>query len=144
MVCIAGVGRHLQAVLMYHPQQLMIWAKCIYALDLLYFAAVTFPKLSILCLYLRIFAVNAVVQRISQIMTGLVILIWLSLSLASTFECLPFSYRWNKTIVGGRCFNIVLFYRLVNVSNLVTDVAILSCRYRLSGNFMPRNLEERG
>lgn len=125
MVSIAGVGHHLQEVIIFRPYQLAAWAKCIYALDLIYFAAVMLPKLSILSLYLRIFAANQTARILTQATVLLVTLTWLSFSIASTLECRPMAYRWDRSINGGRCFDIVLFYRLVNVSNIVTDLAIL-------------------
>lgn len=125
MVAVAGVGHHLQAVLMSNPHQIVAWAKCIYALDLIYFAAVALPKLSILNLCLRVFAVSDAARRITHVMMALMVVIWLSYSLASVFECYPFAYRWDRSIPGGHCFDIVLFYRMVNVSNIVTDIAIL-------------------
>lgn len=60
VVKIADVGRHLPAVLIESPSKLATWAKCIYALELIYLAAVALPKLSKLCLYLRIFVQKVV------------------------------------------------------------------------------------
>lgn len=91
MVAVARVGHHLEAVVMSNPYQIVAWAKCIYGLDLLYFAAVALPKLSIVNHYLRIFVVDDTARRITHVMMALMVVIWLSYSLASMFECYPFA-----------------------------------------------------
>lgn len=124
MVALAGVGRHLDAVMMFHPHQVVAWAKSIYALEMIYLPAVALPKLSILSLYLRIFP-NKVFRAITLVVAVIVVLNWLAFVFASTFQCLPVAYQWDKSIEGGRCFDVLLFYRMVNVPNIVTDIAML-------------------
>lgn len=125
MVRVAGVGHHVSAALKADPDVLVKWAKCIYALEWLYLPAVALPKLSLLSLYLRIF-----VKRWFKVSTWavivLVILNWATFLLASTFQCSPVAYQWKKKIPGGHCFDVQLFYRMVNVPKLVTDVAMLA------------------
>ena len=55
MINIAGVGRHLTAVLQEDPAKMISWAESIYTLAWLYLTSVALPKVSILCLYLRMF-----------------------------------------------------------------------------------------
>ncbi|KAL8668539.1 MAG: hypothetical protein Q9168_006831, partial [Polycauliona sp. 1 TL-2023] len=124
MVTEAGVGHHLQAVLMAHPHQLVAWAKSIYALEMIYLPAVALPKLSILSLYYRIFP-NRTFRALTLAVAVLVVLNWIAFSFASTFQCLPVAYQWNKSIEGGHCFDILLYFRMVNVPNIITDVAML-------------------
>lgn len=124
MVAVAGVGHHLEAVLMFHPHQIVLWAKSIYALEMIYLPAVALPKLSILSLYFRIFP-NKVFRSMTLVIVAIVLLNWLAFLFASTFQCSPVAYQWDKSIEGGSCFDILLFYRMVNVPNIVTDIAML-------------------
>ncbi|KAI4087714.1 MAG: hypothetical protein LQ344_006600 [Seirophora lacunosa] len=124
MVAVAGVGHHLEAVLMFHPHQVVAWAKSIYSLEMIYLPAVALPKISILSLYLRIFP-NRVFRGMTMVIVAIVLLNWLAFALASTFQCSPVTYQWDKSIEGGRCFDVLLFYRMVNVPNVVTDIAML-------------------
>jgi hypothetical protein len=44
---------------------------------------------------------------------------------AAVFQCSPVQYTWDKTIVGGSCFNQQAFYRYVSLPNILTDFVIL-------------------
>ena len=123
MVQVADVGHHLPAVLIHSPSKLATWAKCIYALGWIYLAAVALPKLSILCLYLRIF-VQSSYRMVTYILIGIVIANWIAFILASIFQCSPFEYQWNKKI-SGHCFDVQTFYELLNVPNILTDAVML-------------------
>lgn len=124
MVGVEGVGHYLDAVLMFHPHGVVVWAKCIYALEMIYLPAVALPKLSILSLYFRLFP-NKVIRAITLVIVGIVLLNWLAFVFASAFERSPVAYQWDKSIQGGHCFDVHLFYRMVNVPNIVTDIAML-------------------
>ncbi|MCJ1383911.1 hypothetical protein MMC17_007025 [Xylographa soralifera] len=124
MVFDAGVGRHLVAVLEYHPEQLTAWAKSLYALEWLYLASVALPKTSILCLYLRIFT-NRAARIACYTLIGVIVANWIAFILAATFQCTPVAYQWDKTIPGGNCFDIIAFYKASSGPNIVTDAIIL-------------------
>ena len=124
MVRVAGEGRHMQEVLLKDPHTIVIWAKCIFALEMLYLPAVALPKLSILCLYLRIFTRHQC-RIFIYILIAVVGCNWLAYAIATTFECRPVAYQWNKTIPNGTCFDQKTFYRLANVPNIVTDAGML-------------------
>ena len=120
----AGVGQHLPAVLAASPATLMTWGKVIFSLLMLYSNAVAFPKLSILALYLRIFTEKP--YRITAwILAILISTTALAVSLTAVFQCSPIAYAWNKTIPGGTCINVALFYVYCSIPNVITDVAIL-------------------
>lgn len=119
MVVVAGAGNHLKAVLTNR-----VYVQSVYALEMIYFPAVALPKLSILSLYFRIFP-NEVFRAMTLTIAAIVVLNWLAFVLASTFQCSPVAYQWDKSIEGGHCFDILLFYRMVNVPNIVTDIAML-------------------
>ncbi len=124
MVHLTGAGHHLPAVIIQHgPAKLVVWSKCIYASIWIYSVAVILPKMSILCLYLRIFVQKP--HRIATyVLMGVIIAHGISTVLAATFECTPVSYLWDRTI-GGHCFDAVAFYRLASLPNIITDVFML-------------------
>jgi len=120
----AGVGRHLAAVLKYHPGELRSWAKSLYALEWLYLTAVALPKMSILLLYLRILT-NRGARLACHVLLVLLGAIWLSFIIASSVQCLPLAYQWDKTIPGGHCFDVGVFYKASSAPNIVTDIIIV-------------------
>lgn len=124
MVHDAGVGRHLVAVMRSNPAQITAWAKSLYALEWLYLSSVALPKISILCLFLRIFT-----DRGARITTYVLIAIvaanWFVWIIAATFQCSPVPYQWDKTIKDGSCFNVSAFYKASSAPNIATDAVIL-------------------
>ncbi|KAN0072205.1 hypothetical protein V8E54_009934 [Elaphomyces granulatus] len=120
-----GVGRHISDVLKDDPELVIGWAKGILAIELIYLSSVALPKLSILCFYMRIFVCRK--SRIfAGIVMGFVILNWAVFSISAILQCRPVAYWWDKSIQGGVCFNVQIFYRATCVPNIVTDVMILA------------------
>ena len=120
----AGVGRHLAAVLKYHPTEFAVWAKTLYALDWLYLSSVALPKMSILFLYLRIFT-NRGARLTCYILLGITVAIWVAFTIAFNLQCIPLAYQWDKKIPGGHCFNVGAYYKATSAPNIITDIVIL-------------------
>ena len=104
--------------------QLVPVLKSIYAVELLGIAGYTLPKMSLLCLYLRIFTVRAF-RIATYVLLGILVAFWISFALANIFQCTPVNYWWNRLIPGGKCINIDLFFRAYSPPNIITDVLIL-------------------
>jgi hypothetical protein len=86
-------------------------------------ASVTFPKLAIILLYLKIF-VDKWIRRFTW-MVGVAILLNGISGLIVVFTiCQPFNFKWNKAI-NGHCADIMASYRYVSVPNIITDVGVL-------------------
>ena len=123
-VHIAGVGQHLPAVLAADPATVLTWGKVIFLLLILNSLAIAFPKLSILALYLRIFFEKR--YRISTwVLATIISGTAVAMSLTAIFQCSPIPYAWDKSIQGGTCINVALFYVYYGLPNIITDVAIL-------------------
>lgn len=45
--------------------------------------------------------------------------------MAAAFQCQPFAFNWDKSIPGGKCFDVTSFALSSSVPNIVSDVAIL-------------------
>ena len=123
-VRVSGIGYHLEAVLLQDVSRYIAWAKCVFAAEQLYLAAVALPKLSILCLYLRIF-VEQRSRALAYILVVVVVLNWTTFTVAGFLQCVPFSHLWNKRIP-GHCVNIPLALQMTCVPNIVIDVAMLA------------------
>lgn len=123
-VQIAGVGRHLDVLFATNPEAVVHWAKAGYAIEQLYCAAVAFPKLSILAMYLRIFTSKA--YRYTTYAVGAIItaaaVAGIITSLAS---CRPFSARWNPQLFVSNCIDAPRFWQALSFPNIITDVVML-------------------
>jgi hypothetical protein len=124
MVQEAGTGRHMPYILSIDPSMISQHFKGIMIQEVLYPAAVAFPKLSIVLLYLHILTDKY--ERIAaKILVFVIFATWLSFSVAVMFQCMPFAFNWDKTIPGGRCFNVQLFANSSSIPNIATDLAVL-------------------
>lgn len=106
------------------PHKLVLWAKYLVATPILYLAAVLFPKLAILAIYLRIFTEKP--YRVAcYIVAGIITANWIGTTVAGFLLCIPLDYTWDRTIPGGHCFDINSDFRLGSLANIVTDVVML-------------------
>ncbi|OQE27988.1 hypothetical protein PENFLA_c005G06677 [Penicillium flavigenum] len=120
-----GVGYHLEYVAQ-TPSKLVILQKGLYANQILDFPFTVAPaKISILLFYVRIFPVRKF-QIFAYIVGAVVLGHGIGVLLAAIFQCSPIAYTWDKTIVGGSCFNQEAFFRYVSPPNILTDVLILA------------------
>ncbi|MCJ1378929.1 hypothetical protein MMC17_002028 [Xylographa soralifera] len=108
----------------YHPDQLVSWEKSLYALEWLYLSSIALPKISIVALYLRIFT-SRTARVTCYILIFIIVANWISFLFASTFQCSPIAYQWDKTIEGGTCFNIEAAFQASGAPNIATDAVIL-------------------
>ena len=84
-----------------------------------------FPKLAILCLYLRLFT-EKLYRFSSYTLIGILITTAVVNCISAGVSCTPFAYNWDKTIPGGRCFaDINSWYLWVSFPNILTDVFML-------------------
>lgn len=126
MVRIGGVGQHAEVLKVYNPGALIGWAKVLIAFEFAYFTAVALPKLSILCLYLRVFNWNHGPWRWATfVLFGLVTANWLSMMISVCFQCQPLPYWWDKSIRGGKCFDVQTFFHAQSIPGFVLDLLIM-------------------
>ena len=124
MIRIAGVGHHVEEVITRDPEELVLWAKCLLAMEWVYGLAVMLPKLAILGFYLRIF-VHRSFRTTVHMLIGIVISTFLATGLTAMFQCIPLRYVWDKTISDGRCIDVLAFYRWISLPNIITDAVML-------------------
>ena len=96
--------------------------------EFLYLGCVTLPKVCLLVLYLRIFKVGSA-PRV-RLATWVVLATVVAYGLSTSFIvwptiCQPFAFKWDKTIEGGHCADIITTYQYISLPNILTDLAIL-------------------
>lgn len=124
MVQVAETGRHMGYIVTHDPAKITEHFKGIMVLELLHPAAVAFPKLIVVLLYLHI--LTAKYERIAaKILVFLITATWLSFTVAALFQCMPFAFNWDKTVANGKCFNTQVFANSSSVPNIFTDLAVL-------------------
>ncbi|KAG6362557.1 hypothetical protein INS49_007649 [Diaporthe citri] len=132
---VGGAGRHMVYWLINDPSVIVPFLKIQTSGDFVYMAGVTFPKVAVLILYLRVF-VDRKVRIVTWIVIGVVLTNWVAIGIiAALVTCQPFAFKWDKTIQGGHCADLLAAYKYVSVPNILTDLAIailpLSTLYHL-------------
>jgi hypothetical protein len=130
MVEKAGTGRHMAFVLSVDPAMISEHFKGIMVQEVLHPAAVAFPKLVVVLLYLHILT-NKWERIAAKTLIFLIFATWLSFSVAVMFQCMPFDFNWDKTSPNGKCFNLQVFANSSSVPNIVTDLAVLILPLRM-------------
>ncbi|TVY84800.1 hypothetical protein LSUE1_G000829 [Lachnellula suecica] len=114
-------GRHVVTAT---SEELTVWLKLVVIVVFLYAPAVALPKLSILCLYLRIFKIQSyryAVYAIAGVLISTCVASWIT----NFCMCTPFPYLWDKTIVGGHCIDQTKEFIWISFPNIVSDVAMM-------------------
>jgi hypothetical protein len=124
MVEKAGTGRHLAFNILRDPDSFTKHVKGIVVDEFLHPAAVAFPKLVVVILYLRVFT-NKTERGIAWALFAVIIATFISFFVATCAQCTPFTYLWDKSIPGGRCFDTVAFAYSSSVPNIVTDLVVV-------------------
>ncbi|KAF2490389.1 hypothetical protein BU16DRAFT_596458, partial [Lophium mytilinum] len=120
-----GVGYHVVAVAKNTPWKLETWAKFTFIIPLMYLPAIAMPKLSILCLYLRIFS-EPIHRVVCWITAGLIVANCIGSMVPAFVICVPLEYLWNPKLPGGgHCIDIDAWYRWSSLMNILTDLIML-------------------
>lgn len=119
-----GVGTRFAKLKVTHPEKIPHWGwNGFYAIPILYSFAVSFPKLSILMLYLRIF-----VDKFSKIMCWIIFFVISASCIANVFSS---AFQCGNTPTAawhsgpGTCSNIQAHLTYGSLPNIVTDLAML-------------------
>lgn len=108
------------------PSAIILTRKLQTAVEFIYMAGVTIPKVTMLLLYLRIFTQRKV-RVATWIVLGVVVTNYFTSGVIVSFTiCQPFAFNWDKSIEGGRCAHLMTAYRLISIPNVATDLAILA------------------
>lgn len=95
-----------------------------WAIQILYKFTINMTKVSILCLYLRIFP-NKTFQKTAWIVMCFVVGYAVSSILATIFQCSPMSKTFRPQ-TPGKCLNLTAFWYANAVANILGDCVILA------------------
>ncbi|KAJ0163890.1 hypothetical protein CTA2_2170 [Colletotrichum tanaceti] len=126
MVKVGGVGRHVEFVEESNPALLAGWAKCILAFEVVYFASVALPKMGIVCLYLRVFNWKGTRRAVAYALLAVLASTSVSLIVTACFQCRPIAFWWDRTIPGGRCFDVQAFFHAQSIPGFVMDFVVMA------------------
>ena len=93
-------------------------------------------KLSILCLYRRVFSTPSF-RRNNLIVGLMVIAYWVASTIGAILQCLPIDANWNirvKTSGKLKCINFAAFFLGLELSNCVLDIVIICLPLRVIRN----------
>ena len=118
-----GYGRHLNTL---QPDTRMTARKWFYGANIVYKVVLMFNKISITCLYYRIFAVSSNSFRIAcHFMNAWVVASSLAFIIATIFQCTPIAAFWDRSISGFRCFKNEPWWISYASTQISTDFALL-------------------
>ncbi|KAL3478432.1 hypothetical protein BJX99DRAFT_256553 [Aspergillus californicus] len=119
------IGMHLEDATRLYPDRLERALKIIAASTFIWAFATTLVKLSLLSLYLQLFASHQ--QRIFQVLAYAVATLSAMLALSGillgVLFCQPFAYNWDRTIEGGHCSDSPKFQ--LSIVNMILDFFIV-------------------
>jgi putative effector of murein hydrolase len=124
MAKVAYTGRHMAYIVTIDPNKITEHFKGAVIAEFLHPAAVAFPKLLVVLLYLHILT-NKYERIVAKILIAVIGATWFSYTVAAMFQCHPFSFNWDKTVGNGRCFNIEVYANSSSVPNIITDFVVL-------------------
>lgn len=92
---------------------------------ILYFTTSATIKASLLLLYYRCFAISRPFRLALYVSTVVIICWYLSVVIATIFQCVPVAAFWDGNIKNAKCMELLHFSTASGVTNFLTDVMIL-------------------
>ena len=118
------MGHHTSPEI-FMPPRLEHFFKAQLVFTLNYLLGVTFPKLAILSLYLRLF-LPGFYRIVTYMLFGILVANAIANCVVAGLQCRPFAYNWDKTIPGGSCLTHVdAWYLWASLPNIITDLVML-------------------
>lgn len=119
-----GYGRHWNEL---EPATRMTARKWFYGANIVYKVVLMFNKISITCLYYRIFAVSSNSFRIAcHVMNAWIVASSLAFITATIFQCTPIAAFWDRSIPGFRCLKNEPWWISYASIQISTDFALLA------------------
>jgi len=125
MVKSCGVGYHANQLDALDPEVLVLWAKVLFAFEIVYFVSMTLPKMAILFLYLRVFGWQGRMRIMTQVLLGLVVASGVANVVTTCFMCQPLTYWWDGSVEGGHCIDVQAFFHAQCVPGFALDLPIM-------------------
>ncbi|KAF2000203.1 hypothetical protein P154DRAFT_379412, partial [Amniculicola lignicola CBS 123094] len=123
-----GVGHH-RVVVEPHPEKIVITEKMYILTPIFALAAAAMPKLSIICLYLRIFSrgTHKLQRTICWVTVGIVVAHWIACTIAALIACIPLKHLWTDRAPGDsrKCIDFNAYYRWQAIGGILTDLIMM-------------------
>ena len=109
----------------------VLYLKLTFISSIFYFTIVGAAKLSILCMYNRLFSRDAAFRRHLAVSSVLVLGFWIGCTVATLTNCIPLKWSWINGLVDPRyCFNYNIFWVAAGTCEVFIDVIILTLPIR--------------
>ena len=109
-----------------------------YFAQVFYKVVIGLNKVSMICLYLRIF-IAKYFRRLCYASLAVVISWAIGSVVATIFQCVPVAAFWDKSIKDPRCINSDVFWISYGITNIITDAIIFTLPMReVSRLHLPR------
>lgn len=93
--------------------------------ELLYFTAVTLPKMSMLCLYLRVFSWGGRMRQATLVLLAIVAATWLAFIVTTLLQCHPISKLWDKPNDNPACIDLRAYFNAQTLPGIFLDFLIM-------------------
>lgn len=122
----SGLGQSLATVDLTHEHAMTKSRLYLYAAELAYAFSLAFSKLSILCMYWRLFSTSAI--RLPIQVLFVLSVVWLIIrTFMAIFHCVPVHAFWDHSVEGARCdINDSQFFFGTVLAHLLIDLVILA------------------
>lgn len=108
-------------------------AKVLYVAAAFTISTTATAKLSILCLYRRVFSTSSF-RRNSLVVGLMVVAYWLAAVLGTILKCLPIDANWKSRVQisgGVSCINFAALFLGLELANCVLDIVIICLPWRV-------------
>ena len=92
----------------------------------MYKVVITLNKVSILCLYYRMFSIETWFRYTSYCGIAFIVTSGVAYIVATIFQCTPVSGFWDRSTKPLYCINCEIFWKSYALLNIITDFAILA------------------
>ncbi|KAF2737759.1 hypothetical protein EJ04DRAFT_86507 [Polyplosphaeria fusca] len=123
-----GYGRKYSEL---SPETRITARKWFYIAQVFYKTVPTLNKVSVVCLYYRIFGVSSKwFRNACHVANAFIISAGFAFTVATVFQCTPIAAFWDKSIHPFRCFQNEPWWISFSVVQIVTDFALLALPLR--------------
>lgn len=124
-VNIAGLGKHKAYLDAHYQSEAKNWPKMLVTFELIYFTAVTLPKMSMLCLYLRVFSWGGRMRQATLVLLATVAVTWLAFVITTLLQCHPLNMLWEKPNETAACIDLRAYFNAQTLPGIFLDFLIM-------------------
>jgi hypothetical protein len=116
-----GAGYHAQSL---PSMTVEIMLQLVKVHEVIYVLSIPFPKLAILCLYLRLFTTR--ISKAVLYATGSIVIATALFGIVAIFfNCRPLNAFWNHSIQAKCTMDVMTTFRFYSIPNIATDVVMI-------------------